>query len=87
MVCIPCFIVPVLLYIWHKFLQPILFKYWNPWGNKIDENKAESADSGTTTSAGGDDKLGINCNEGKCTFNFKKKAAIVEDKEEIKKNL
>lgn len=34
MVCVPCFIIPVLLYIWHKFLQPILLKYWNPWEKK-----------------------------------------------------
>lgn len=34
MVCIPCFIVPVLLFIWHKFIQPILLRYWNPWGTE-----------------------------------------------------
>ncbi|XP_035893025.1 UPF0729 protein AGAP000931 [Anopheles stephensi] len=34
MVCVPCFIVPVLLYLWHKFVQPILLKYWNPWEKK-----------------------------------------------------
>ncbi|XP_013109477.2 UPF0729 protein GD16342 [Stomoxys calcitrans] len=34
MVCVPCFIIPVLLYIWHKFVQPILLKYWNPWEKK-----------------------------------------------------
>lgn len=35
MVCVPCFIVPVLLYIWHKFVQPYFFKYiWNPWEKK-----------------------------------------------------
>ncbi|XP_041762159.1 UPF0729 protein AGAP000931 [Anopheles merus] len=34
MVCVPCFIVPVLLYLWHKFVQPLLLKYWNPWEKK-----------------------------------------------------
>lgn len=35
MVCVPCFIVPVLLYIWHKFVQPYFLKYiWNPWEKK-----------------------------------------------------
>lgn len=24
--------VPVLLFIWHRFLQPIFLKFWNPWG-------------------------------------------------------
>ncbi|XP_073829645.1 UPF0729 protein GD16342 [Musca autumnalis] len=34
MVCVPCFIIPVLLYIWHKFIQPIILRYWNPWEKK-----------------------------------------------------
>ncbi|XP_034651847.1 UPF0729 protein GD16342 [Drosophila subobscura] len=34
MVCLPCFIIPLLLYIWHKFVQPILLRYWNPWEKK-----------------------------------------------------
>uniref|UniRef100_A0A182K2P1 Uncharacterized protein n=1 Tax=Anopheles christyi TaxID=43041 RepID=A0A182K2P1_9DIPT len=37
MVCVPCFIVPVLLYLWHKFVQPILLKYWNPWEKKDEQ--------------------------------------------------
>uniref|UniRef100_A0A2R5LHC0 Putative secreted protein n=1 Tax=Ornithodoros turicata TaxID=34597 RepID=A0A2R5LHC0_9ACAR len=31
MVCIPCIIAPVLLYIWYRFIQPIALKFWNPW--------------------------------------------------------
>ncbi|KAL1381552.1 hypothetical protein pipiens_013380 [Culex pipiens pipiens] len=34
MVCVPCFIIPVLLYLWHKFIQPIVLRYWNPWEKK-----------------------------------------------------
>ncbi|KAH8368140.1 hypothetical protein KR084_007552 [Drosophila pseudotakahashii] len=34
MVCVPCFIIPLLLYIWHKFIQPIILRYWNPWEKK-----------------------------------------------------
>ncbi|XP_030381376.1 UPF0729 protein GD16342 [Scaptodrosophila lebanonensis] len=34
MVCVPCFIIPLLLYIWHKFVQPIILRYWNPWEKK-----------------------------------------------------
>ncbi|XP_037919072.1 UPF0729 protein CG18508 [Hermetia illucens] len=34
MVCVPCFIIPILLFIWHKFFQPILLRYWNPWEKK-----------------------------------------------------
>ncbi|ALC38090.1 maker615 [Drosophila busckii] len=34
MVCIPCIMVPLVLYIWHKFVQPIMLRYWNPWAKK-----------------------------------------------------
>lgn len=34
MVCVPCFIIPLLLFIWHKFIQPIVLRYWNPWAVK-----------------------------------------------------
>nr|AAY27479.1 CG18508 [Drosophila melanogaster]AAY27491.1 CG18508 [Drosophila melanogaster]AAY27495.1 CG18508 [Drosophila melanogaster]AAY27499.1 CG18508 [Drosophila melanogaster]AAY27503.1 CG18508 [Drosophila melanogaster] len=37
MVCVPCIIIPLLLYIWHKFVQPILLRYWNPWEKKDDD--------------------------------------------------
>lgn len=45
MVCVPCFIIPVLLYIWHKFIQPIVFKYFkigvkkDKDGNVVEEPK------------------------------------------------
>ncbi|XP_043239466.1 UPF0729 protein AGAP000931-like [Amphibalanus amphitrite] len=32
MVCISCVVVPVVLYIWHRFLQPLILRFWNPWG-------------------------------------------------------
>lgn len=34
MVCIPCIIAPVLLFIWYKFIQPVVLKIWNPWAPK-----------------------------------------------------
>lgn len=34
MVCVPCFIVPIILFIFHKFIQPYILRYWNPWGKK-----------------------------------------------------
>ena len=33
MVCISCIVIPVVLYIWHKFLQPLMLRFWNPWGS------------------------------------------------------
>lgn len=32
MVCVPCIVIPVLLWVWHKFIQPYVIKFWNPWG-------------------------------------------------------
>ena len=37
MVCVPCIVIPILLYIWHRWLQPIALKIWNPWG-KVSEH-------------------------------------------------
>lgn len=36
MVCIPCIVIPVLLWVFHKFIQPYILKFWNPWG-KVEE--------------------------------------------------
>ena len=44
MVCIPCIIIPVVLWIWHRYLQPIVLKFWNPWG-KVEETKDKTLDS------------------------------------------
>lgn len=45
MVCVPCFIIPVVLFFWRWLIQPYFVKYiWNPWekkdkdGNVIKEN-------------------------------------------------
>ena len=35
MVCIPCFIIPAVLFIWYRFLQPLVLKIWNPFGTKV----------------------------------------------------
>lgn len=34
MVCVPCFIVPALLFLWHRFIQPYVLRFWNPWAVK-----------------------------------------------------
>lgn len=30
MVCVPCIVIPVLLWVFHKFIQPLISKFW-PW--------------------------------------------------------
>ncbi|KAJ8982953.1 hypothetical protein NQ317_005270 [Molorchus minor] len=41
--CVPCFIIPLLLFIFHRYIQPIILKFWNPWEKnavkKDDEKK------------------------------------------------
>jgi len=44
MVCIPCIVVPLFLYIWHKFLQPFVLKFWNPWGPVKDAAAVDTKD-------------------------------------------
>lgn len=34
MVCIPCIVIPALLFIWHKWIQPFVLKIWNPFGTE-----------------------------------------------------
>ena len=67
MVCVPCFIIPVLLFVWHKFIQPILLRYWNPWAKK-DENVKEIP-------------FPFQCAGGKCPFP-QKKDQITDKKDE-----
>lgn len=53
MVCLPCFVVPVLLIIWKKFIEPYvwphIYKYWYGIEYKKDDTK-------------------FNCDGGKCIF-------------------
>uniref|UniRef100_A0A182PL46 Uncharacterized protein n=1 Tax=Anopheles epiroticus TaxID=199890 RepID=A0A182PL46_9DIPT len=62
MVCVPCFIVPVLLYLWHKFVQPILLKYWNPWEKKDKDGNVIQTES----------KNPFDCTGGVCRWAGKK---------------
>lgn len=63
MVCIPCFIIPVLLYVWHKFVQPYVLRFWNPWA-KRDEH-------GNVVGKPEDTKFPIDCTGGQCVFRGK----------------
>lgn len=39
--CVPCFIIPLLLFIFHRYIQPIILKFWNPWG-KVENSNTEN---------------------------------------------
>lgn len=58
MVCVPCFIIPVLLFLWHKFIQPYVLRFWNPWAVK-------DAEGNTTT------EFPFKCEGGVCAFKKK----------------
>ena len=46
MVCISCIVIPVVLWLWHRFLQPIFLKFWNPWlpAAVTEENRGDADD-------------------------------------------
>lgn len=46
MVCIPCIVIPFVLWFFHKFIRPYIAKIWNPWA-KIDEGEGGGGDSAT----------------------------------------
>lgn len=72
MVCIPCFIIPVLLFIWHRFVQPYILRYWNPWAKKDAQGNVLTKPEET--------KFPIDCSGGKCIF-MRKTTAEVADNE------
>lgn len=74
MVCIPCFIVPVLLFIWHRFIQPYVLRYWNPWAKKDADGNVINTPENT--------KFPIDCSGGTCVFNRKGKTKPEENSTE-----
>lgn len=46
MVCVPCVLLPFLLFIWHKFIQPIVLKFWNPWKPVEDKSSNLTTENG-----------------------------------------
>lgn len=74
MVCVPCFIIPVLLYVWHRFIQPYVLRYWNPWAKKDKDGNVIPDDK---------TKFPFDCSGGKCTFLAKGKNATAIKNEEV----
>lgn len=78
MVCIPCFIIPVLLYVWHRFIQPYVLRFWNPWAKK-DEH-------GNVITKPEDTKFPIDCSGRTCVFNRKTKTTELTSTEQQQTN-
>lgn len=77
MVCVPCFIIPVLLFLWHKFIQPYVLRFWNPWAVK-------DADGNVKT------EFPFKCEGGVCAFSGKKaekKETEEKTADDVKKDL
>ena len=57
MVCISCIVILVVLWVWHKYLQPLFLRFWGPlpWGNKdaVTENKDSTKDPGKDSTTKG----------------------------------
>lgn len=66
MVCVPCFIVPVLLLIFRFLIQPILMKFWYK-GKKTNEGEQKEAP-----------ELVKECKSGVCTLAWKSKKSEPE---------
>ncbi|CAH0718208.1 unnamed protein product, partial [Brenthis ino] len=73
MVCVPCFIIPVLLFIWHKFIQPYVLRFWNPWAVK-------DADGNEKT------EFPFKCEGGVCAFSKKSTNNKTQETETLLKN-
>lgn len=75
MVCLPCFIIPVLLFVWHRFIQPYVLRFWNPWAQKDADGKVIGRPEDT--------KFPIDCSGGTCVFNRKNKSDVTSDEPQI----
>jgi hypothetical protein len=54
MVCISCIVIPVFLWLWHKYLQPLVLRFWGPlpWGTPqpVDSTTDPTVDADKETS-------------------------------------
>merc|ERR1739838_146230 len=57
MVCIPCIVIPVLLWVWHKYIQPYVLMFWNPWAKKVEGSNSGSPGGGDAAAATPDGTL------------------------------
>jgi Domain of unknown function (DUF4512) len=76
MVCVPCFIIPVILFFWRWLIQPYFIKYiYNPWIKK---------DKDGNVIEGEHPEFIKNCEGGVCTFMKKKPVENQNASQEVK---
>lgn len=73
MVCVPCFIIPAVLFFWRWLIQPFFLKYiWNPWEKKDEQGNVIKDET---------PEFIKHCEGGVCTFARKPVAASTENEE------
>lgn len=78
MVCVPCFMIPFLLFLW-RFIQPYVLMIWNPPKNEDDKDKGdgEAKDANYCPSA-----LMCPCNKKSASPQIANETKTVEEKKE-----
>merc|ERR1712242_456214 len=64
MVCISCIVIPVVLWLWHRFLQPMFLKFWNPWQPAVEKSSIQTGENDTTSNPGGNLKCPFSSKSG-----------------------
>lgn len=74
MVCVPCIVIPFLLWVFHKFIRPFLLKIYDPWGKteKIEGDTGGGTENSTEKVANG------TANGLSCPFSGKKTEEVVQ---------
>ncbi|KAL3867148.1 hypothetical protein ACJMK2_044371 [Sinanodonta woodiana] len=73
MVCIPCIVIPLILWVFHKYIQPYLSKIWHPWKKqeKLEDSKAEIKERKTCCNGMANGQTTSDDGGGTCTENKK----------------
>ncbi|ESP00504.1 hypothetical protein LOTGIDRAFT_212970 [Lottia gigantea] len=50
MVCVPCIVIPFLLWVFNRYIRPIISKFWNPSTEKLEQSKCPFKGSPTDSS-------------------------------------
>ncbi|KAH3843511.1 hypothetical protein DPMN_117030 [Dreissena polymorpha] len=46
MVCVPCLVIPFVLWFFHKYVQPLIVKFW-PWKSQATVDSGTNSDGDT----------------------------------------
>lgn len=49
MVCVPCIVIPFVLWVFHKFIRPYLLMIWDPWKNSRSVKETDNSEDISST--------------------------------------